>query len=69
MTKTTLKRCLLRIGPCTTNNGGCNQFCWTSSSNTRVCDCAPGFLLASDGETCTSRKSYININFKKWTSV
>ena len=46
------------VGPCATNYGGCSQFCWTTSSTTRVCDCTLGFFLASDGQTCNHRKSH-----------
>ena len=48
------------VGPCATNYGNCSQFCWTLSSNTSVCDCAPGFFLTSDGKTCSPRKSHSN---------
>jgi len=44
------------LAPCATNNGNCSQFCWTTSSITRDCDCALGFFLAADGTQCISRK-------------
>jgi len=50
---------VVAVDPCTTTyNGGCKNFCFTSSSTTRVCDCAPGFSLDSDNVTCNPRKSY-----------
>ena len=48
------------VGPCTNNNGGCRQICITLSSKTKVCDCAAGFFLNSNGETCSPRKSHSN---------
>jgi len=44
------------LGPCTRNYGGCSHFCWTTSANTKVCDCAAGFFLAFDGKKCIVRK-------------
>ena len=49
---------VVAVGPCAMYNGGCNHICWTSSSTTRLCDCAVGFQIDSDGATCTSRKSH-----------
>jgi len=48
------------VGPCASNYGGCSQFCWTTSSNKKLCECALGFFLASDGQTCKHRKSRIS---------
>ena len=48
------------VGPCASNYGGCSQFCWTTSSNKKLCECALGFFLASDGQTCNHRKSRIS---------
>ena len=51
---------VVAVGPCTMYNGGCDHICWTLSSTTRVCDCALGLSLDSDGATCISRKSCNN---------
>ena len=51
---------VVAVGPCAMMNGGCDHICWTLSSTTKVCDCALGFTVDSDGTTCTSRKSRNN---------
>jgi len=56
--KWTVVAATLYAGPCTRNNGGCSQYCWTTSSTTRVCDCSLGFFLASDAAKCISRKTH-----------
>ena len=56
--QTTMLSSNIAVGPCTRNHGGCNHFCFTLSSTTRICDCALGFSLASDNMTCNPRKSY-----------
>ena len=48
----------IAVDPCTSNHGGCNHFCFTLSSTTRICDCALGFYLDSDNVTCNPRKSH-----------
>jgi hypothetical protein len=40
--------------PCTNNNGGCSQLCYTVSSSSRVCGCGTAYALNSDGVTCTA---------------
>jgi len=51
-----IKTGVAAVGPCSRNYGGCSHYCWTTSENTKVCDCAPGFFLDSDGKKCTIRK-------------
>jgi len=51
---------VVAVGPCAMMNGGCDHICWTLSSTTKVCDCALGFTVDSDGTTCISRKSRDN---------
>jgi len=57
---------LQHLGRCAENNGDCSQFCWMTSETSRVCDCALGFLIASDGTSCTSRKSHGTIQTIKF---
>ena len=59
----TFRRCVNKIllvdrwsGPCQINNGGCDQFCFPTSSTSRSCGCATGFFLHSDGLQCIISK-------------
>ena len=40
------------INECDTNNGGCAQTC-TNTPGSRQCSCNAGFVLASNGVSCT----------------
>ncbi|XP_066267551.1 low-density lipoprotein receptor-related protein 6-like [Branchiostoma lanceolatum] len=39
-------------GPCDLQNGGCNELCLPTTADRKVCACAEGNLLQSDGLTC-----------------
>jgi len=47
--------------PCSTRYGECDQFCFVSPSNTKVCDCGPGYFLGSDNTSCTQRERLLQI--------
>ena len=48
-------------GPCSSSNGGCSQFCWTTENTSRTCDCGIGFFLSQDAQTCDASKCLPNI--------
>ncbi|XP_021270711.1 coagulation factor VII-like isoform X1 [Numida meleagris] len=43
---------------CIYDNGGCEQYCADEQSEKRVCFCAEGYTLASDGVSCTPQVKY-----------
>ncbi|XP_078694382.1 low-density lipoprotein receptor-related protein 2-like isoform X1 [Branchiostoma floridae x Branchiostoma belcheri] len=42
----------LSRGPCDLQNGGCNELCLPTASNSKICACGEGRSLRPDGLTC-----------------
>ena len=51
------------VGPCQFSNGGCSQFCFATSANDRVCDCADEYKLDGDGHSCIYREKHCLHNY------
>ncbi|XP_038047205.1 low-density lipoprotein receptor-related protein 2-like isoform X2 [Patiria miniata] len=55
-------RIFARFGPtsngCTTSNGGCQHLCLPTGPSARVCACAVGYILNTDGVTCGNLSSF-----------
>ncbi|GFO20808.1 LOW QUALITY PROTEIN: low-density lipoprotein receptor-related protein 1 [Plakobranchus ocellatus] len=43
--------------PCSTNNGGCSDFCMLTRDQDYVCKCANGRVSTDGGKTCTGKPS------------